>query len=128
VNSRATELQWQYPDISEVEPLGADDSELIADLHAVLKQHSALSRFGITLLHTHFPIADDEVILEETDVETRRQQMRPVKISSLAGVELTETCWSLETGMPVMRCTCQKDQGRHYHFETNARGPIEVEV
>ncbi len=121
-------LKWNYPDITEVEPLGPDDSDLVADLHAVLKKHGVLSRFGITLLHTHFALDEDEVILEETDAVSRRQQMRPVKIASLAGAELTETSWSLETGMPVMRCTCQKDQGRHNHFETNARRRIDVEA
>jgi hypothetical protein len=112
-------LVWDYPDISEVKPLGPEDEELVADLHAVLKKHDALSRFGITLLHTHFPIASDEVILEETDVAARRQQMRPVQIGQIEGTRLTDTSWSLETGHPVMRCTCQESQGRHNHFESN---------
>lgn len=113
------QVAWDYPHISDAEPLSSNDGALIADLHDVLQRHGALKRFGITLLHTHFPLAADEVILEETDMDTRLQTMRPVPLASVEGIPATETSWSLETGRAIMRCTCLKSGKDHIHGETN---------
>ena len=58
-------------DITEVIPLSEKDDELIQELVAVLRKHNALDRFGLTLLHQHFDIGDDEVMVESTDIEAR---------------------------------------------------------
>jgi hypothetical protein len=100
--------RWAYPDIVDAEPLGADDHELVADLHEVLRKHNALGRFGITLLHTHFRVGPDEVILEETDVDERHQTMRPVPSDSLQEEGIVETSWSLGTGRAVPFTMCRQ--------------------
>ena len=53
----------KLPTIDEVVPVGPDDEACINEIRSVLARHNALQRFGITLLHKHFDITDDEVLL-----------------------------------------------------------------
>jgi hypothetical protein len=101
-------------DVDEVQPLSAEDQQLFAELHDVLKRHGALKRFGITLLHQHFEIADDEVLLEQTDKVTRRQLIEPVKVSTLQDLQPIETSWRLDSGEPMMRCVCVTDPNNNH--------------
>jgi hypothetical protein len=58
-------MATRLPDIDQVIPMGPTDDQLMADLRCVLDQHGALERFGITLLHQHFDLGDDEVLVQE---------------------------------------------------------------
>jgi hypothetical protein len=106
-------------DIEDVEPLNDSDAPVMAELYEVLKRHGALQRFGITLLHQHFQIADDEVLLERTDPVSRRQTIEPVKADTLEGKEPIQTSWRLDTGKPAMYCVCVVVDrlGRHEHID-----------
>ncbi|MEU9125631.1 hypothetical protein AB0C96_38365 [Streptomyces sp. NPDC048506] len=66
MNSRSS-----LPRFEEAEPLGPQDAAFVQDLVAVLEKHGNLERFGLCLLHDHFPLAADEVLVEEADVEAR---------------------------------------------------------
>lgn len=81
----------KLPDAQDVQAFSEDDQDLFDELYKVLARHGALRRFGITLLHQHFEIADDEVLLERTDRDNRRQLIEPVKISSLEGKNPIQT-------------------------------------
>ncbi|MER5520537.1 hypothetical protein [Streptomyces sp. NPDC002763] len=59
------------PRFQEAEPLGPQDAEFVRDLAAVLARHGNLNRFGLCLLHDHFPIAADEVLVETNDSRAR---------------------------------------------------------
>jgi hypothetical protein len=110
--------------ISEVEPLSDQDRPLFNDLIAVLKKYDALDRFGITLLHKHFEMAEDEVLLETTDLRTRIQTIEPVKKSELDGVEAIETSWRLDTEGPLMNCKCVKMGSDHQHHSRGYTEPL----
>lgn len=71
------------PDIDEVVPINASDDECLREINQVLVKHGATSRFGVNLLHSHFDMAEDEVLLEETDIATRRQILSVVKKSDV---------------------------------------------
>ena len=105
--------------INEVLPLSDNDHQLMQELGEVLRKHNAATRFGITLLHESIKIADDEVMLEGTNVHAKHQVMRPVKASTLEAAETLETNWRLDSGRAVMNCKCLKDsRGVHVnHFE-----------
>jgi len=78
--------QWsQFQDVDKVQK--SKGEEWFYELRDVLKKHNALDRFGITLLHKHFDIADDEIMLETTDVENKKFHMRPVKAKDYIGKE-----------------------------------------
>ncbi len=108
-----------FTDIESVRPLGPEDDAVMADLHRTLERHGALDRFGISLLHQHFDLEEGEIMLEETNKAERLQQMRVVQAADLENVANIATAWSLESGMPLMRCTCQQSGGEHQHLGSN---------
>lgn len=105
----------QLPDISEVVPLGEVDQPMVDEIVAVLKKHNALDRFGLVLLHQHFPVGDDEILVESTDVEGRLQTTQPVKKEEITNLPCTETSWRLDTRKPTMACVCIRYEDGHSH-------------
>lgn len=64
------------PTFEEAEGLGPRDAAFVRDLVAVLEKHGNLDRFGLCLLHGHFPLATDEVLVETNDPATRTLHAR----------------------------------------------------
>jgi hypothetical protein len=52
-------------DTTDVGIITADDHACLDEVGSCLLGAKVQSRFGVTLLHTHFPIYDDEMLLEE---------------------------------------------------------------
>src|SRR5947208_2861210 len=84
-------------DVDEVVRYNEGDRELFNELQEILKKHGALRRFSVTLLHKHFDVANDEILLETTDREARTQVIRPVKKSEIDKLDYIETSWRLDT-------------------------------
>jgi hypothetical protein len=106
------------PNIYEIDPAGPQDRACFDELREVLERHGALQRFGITLLHQHFDMAPDEVLVESVDAENRILTMRPV--SAKPNKEAVETSWRLDDPTAQRRCEVQcipdRDaQGNPYH-------------
>ncbi|MFD8980246.1 hypothetical protein [Streptomyces sp. NPDC059564] len=59
------------PRFEEAEGLGPWDAAFVRDLVEVLDKHGNLDRFGLCLLHDHFPLAPDEVMVETNDPAAR---------------------------------------------------------
>jgi hypothetical protein len=111
-------MNTRLPDIDEIAPLSPSDEDCLKDIKAVLAKHNALHRFGVTLLHQHFEIAPDEVLVEECDVIGRRLTIAPQKESSLSVGKAIATNWRLDTNEVMAKCiqVCPKDPdfpGRH---------------
>lgn len=92
-------------DIDDVEPLGANDADCLKELYGVLKRHDKHERFGVTLLHKHFPLQDDEVMLEHTDSQGRRLELRPAKKDSDEVARSVQTSWRLTDDMGAVTNT-----------------------
>jgi hypothetical protein len=90
-------------DIDEVQPLSAEEMPFVEEFKQLLQKHNKLDRFGLTLLHRHFDLADGEVLLEDTDVNRRIQEIRPIKADSLPAGSAMETAWRFDEG-PKMWC------------------------
>jgi hypothetical protein len=109
----------QLPTLSEVPPFSSDDEACISDLVEVLRKHNRLDRFGLTLLHQHFQVGSDEVLVEECDPARKTLTTKPVKKTALDSVDFRETSWRLDTGRAVMHCVCINFPGTgghsHYH-------------
>jgi hypothetical protein len=58
-------------DIDEIEPINDLDYEVLEEIKSVFVKHKYVNRFGIILLHKHFDIAEDEVLMETTNEEER---------------------------------------------------------
>jgi hypothetical protein len=97
-------MATRLPDIDQVIPMGPTDDQLMADLRCVLDQHGALERFGITLLHQHFDLGDDEVLVESVDPTTRTLTIRPKTASQFEGMRSIETQWRLDDARGMLRC------------------------
>jgi hypothetical protein len=106
------------PDISQVVPISEEDKTCLQAVEEVLRKHGALSRFGIALLHTHFQLGEDEILLEECDTDNRTLICKPVKISEL-NEKTIQTIWAFDKSMEKA-CTkfCPTDQwGRHLGYK-----------
>jgi hypothetical protein len=103
-------MTWSgLPDINDVRPITADDKAVMDEVRAVLEKHGALERFGLTLLHSHFRVDDDEVLAESVDPEARTLTIRPVPKERIpADAEAVVTSWRLDapdgTPQPLQRC------------------------
>lgn len=99
-----------YADLTDVDSVKRrtkEDEPLFRELAHVLAKHNALDRFGVTLLHTHFPIYEGEVLLETTNRGTREQVIRPVCVDEVQMVGALETSWRLgANGEILMACHC----------------------
>lgn len=94
----------RLPDIDDVVPLADADEQLIAELRGVLDRHGAVQRFGITLLHQHFDVTDDEVLVETVDPTTRTLTIRPESAAQFEGMKSIETQWRLDDPHGMLRC------------------------
>jgi hypothetical protein len=104
VNEMAT-LQWAgLKDINDIEPLNDSDKACLAEVRDVLKRHSKMARFGVNLLHKHFDLAEDEILVEFIDSETRTLVIKPVKKTEVGTV--METNWVLGDGESQAMLAC----------------------
>jgi hypothetical protein len=97
-------LVAEMPYIDDVMPLNENDDAVIAELKQVLLKHGAETRFGITLLHDHFPIEEDEVMAEFEDATNRQLLTRPIKATELQNRSFIETQWRLDTDTSMLIC------------------------
>lgn len=92
-------------DINEVDPLTDEDHETLQMVREVLRKRNAIDKFGVTLLHDHFEIHDDEVLLETTDPITRIQTIKPyrneeLKEAHIDGDNFMQTNWRFDQADP----------------------------
>jgi hypothetical protein len=119
-NPAQTDELPPLPDIDDVEPYGPADDTCFEELRAVLERHGALNRFGITLLHQHFEISEEEVLVESIDKANRILMSAP-EPSESAGVSV-ETSWRLGSKKVQKKCEtrCRKErsnEGEQYHLK-----------
>lgn len=85
-------VQWaNLPHIDDVEPICEKDRHILEEIREVLKKHNYTNRFGICLLHRHFDLAEDECLMEYTDVEERTSTLVVEKTSE--SQTKIETMW-----------------------------------
>lgn len=107
-----------FPHGDAVEPFSEQDMACFAEIRDVLKKHDKLDRFGLTLLHKHFDIEEDEMLVETVNEETRTQIIQPMKKSAVAQMDgqILETSWTLKEGDAVRGCriACYTQGGSHH--------------
>ena len=101
-------VQWSNLDnIDDIEPLNEADSKCLSEIRDVLKRHGKLNRFGVALLHSHFSVSNDEILLETTDFEARTLTTKPVRKED-AGDANVATLWQLRSeGNPITSSYCK---------------------
>lgn len=102
-------------DISAVEPFSEDDVPCLNEIRAVLERHGRSSRFGIALLHKHFDVHEDELLVEHCDVERRILTTQPRKLSQLNDGNVIKTVLAFDPSLErACEPFCPTDaKGRH---------------
>jgi hypothetical protein len=80
------------------------EAELFREVRELLKRYGVEQKYGLALLHKHFDLADDEVLVEYADLENRTLVTRPAPRSEVSAVNAVETVWSLDSGLTLMVC------------------------
>lgn len=112
-------MQWNaLSHIADVQPIGDADAACLDDIRKALQKHGALQRFGVTLLHSHFELAEDETLLETTDLDRREQWVRPVKASFLKenGITPQTTVVAFDETGHRQFCGCNPRSSGHFHL------------
>lgn len=86
-------MMQHFADLSDVEPLGEADRACLEEVRALVR-HNCLDRFGINLLHEHFQLGADEMLMETCDPERRTLTIQPELIAgNRAAGRVIETNW-----------------------------------
>ena len=100
-------LQWtRVADLRDVPALDRHDLACMAELREVLMRHGRLERFALHLVHKHFELAADEVLVEYSDPQAREQVLRVERRAAAALHGATPTTWTLATPEPLVACVC----------------------
>ena len=91
--------------IDEVKDFTNEDKKCLGAIHKVLKTYGKTEKFGVNLLHHHFPLSNDEVMLETCDLETRTFTIKPVKRAEIEKSAVS-TIWGFYTQKPLTLLYC----------------------
>ena len=92
------------PMIEEAEELSDKDAACLQEVGDVLGKYGVLDRFGLCVLHKHFELEPDEILVEFIDHEDRSTVTRPVKMEALPEARVSESIWRLDgvEAVPVL--------------------------
>ena len=106
-------LHWaRLRDLRDVAPLDDDDIACMTELREVLARRGRLGRFALHLVHKHFDIADDEVLVEYSDMQSREQLLRVERRDAEALRDAIATTWLFDDGRPFVACVCASRDGQ----------------
>lgn len=94
--------------IQDVQPLDAVDEACLAEIEVVLAKYNRTARFGVAVLHKHFDVAPDEVLIERTYAATRQLVTQPVRASEVTG-DLITTIWRFDNSVRYACSYCKKN-------------------
>ncbi|HST69504.1 MAG TPA: hypothetical protein VLI94_07590 [Solirubrobacterales bacterium] len=107
--------------IEEVESLSSKDQDVIDQVRRVLEENGALDRFGLTLLHSHFDLGPDEVLVETVDADSRTLTIRPLDRSELMRKsDPIQTSWRLDgpDNTPIGVLYCHRPKEGQFHAKS----------
>ncbi len=103
-------MQWaDLKKLKDVQPINDSDVECMAEVREVLKKHGKRERFGLALLHKHFEMDDGELLVEDSDEETRELSIKPIKREAVS--HTVPTVWMLLDGESRSILDCTSKQG-----------------
>lgn len=102
--------------IHDVELLSDADLAVLADVREVLEKHRALERFGVTLLHSHFDVSANEVLVERVDADARSMAISTEPLATFDAVELVPTAWRYVADRLVATQYCYRPKGSDFHM------------
>ena len=112
-------MQWSSLNhFADVQPITDQDTPCLEEIRQVLMKHNAVGRFGIALLHNHFDLEEDEILMETTDLTNRTQTIQPMKLADMErdGVTFTTTVMGFDEQGFKLRCGCNPRASGHHHL------------
>lgn len=103
------------PDIHVAGTRNEKEAAAFAEMREVLKKHGLEAKYGLTLLHKHFDLAPDEILVEYTDIENRTLTSKPTKLDTISSQSLIETTWALDSDVVMGHCVTQCYTGGNGH-------------
>lgn len=102
-------MQWaNLPDLDDVPRITEADYMILRDIRAVLERHEALDQFGINLLHKHFDLGPDEILVEYTDEQNRTLTSRvEMRVDVMRQNDSIETNWTFDRNDPLATLACK---------------------
>lgn len=79
-------------DLTSAGRLSEDDYICLDEVGRRLVQEQANKRFGVTLLHSHFPVRDDEILVEKAHTDQQLVTLRPLA-EEYPGLVPTSVCF-----------------------------------
>jgi hypothetical protein len=109
----------ELPDIRNVDSVSPRERECLEAIRGVLEAHDCIERFGVTLLHNHFHLDEDEILVETLDAKNRTLVSRPRKTNEVDFGRLIETYWRWDKHfMNGCEKFCPTDpNGKHYGYK-----------
>lgn len=105
-------MHWaNTKDLVDCAPISEADITCMKDVRAILEKHGKLDRFALHLIHKHFDLAEDEILVEYSDASRREQFFKAEKASSEAARHAIPTTWTLKGMEPMAFCVCAYRQG-----------------
>lgn len=97
------------PKLMDVHELTKDDDQCLQELQAIIERRGLSSKFVVALLHKHFEIEEDEVLLESNDPVARTLTSNPIKTKVAENGDYATTIWRFDDGHRYGCSYCQKD-------------------
>jgi hypothetical protein len=97
-----------FTTFEDARPLGLGDEAFVSELYDVLHKHGNLGRFGLCLLHDHFDVAGDEILLESNDPGTRTLNLEVIKKGDLPPAKFTS--WRIGGANAEALTACAQDK------------------
>lgn len=97
------------PTLTDVHELTQEDDSCLKEVQTVIEKYGLTSKFGVALLHKHFTIEDDEVLLERNDPKEKVLTSSPMKISELQKGDFATTIWRFDDGHRYGCSYCNKN-------------------
>jgi hypothetical protein len=112
-------MTWNgLSNINQVTPFGTSNDECLNEIRLVLEKHGRTDRFGVALLHRHFEMVDDEILVENVDVAERTLVTKPVKSGEVMQERLKPTVWRFDGGRRFACAYCPTDaKGGHHGYK-----------
>ena len=103
-------LQWQSKH-DDALTIHEGEVECLSEIQQVLAKYNNLERFGVAVIHSDFPLAPDEVMLETTDAKLREHWIRPVKKAEIEkrNLEIQTTVLRFDKAGWNQYCSCARN-------------------
>jgi|GEM_PF-6015100 len=106
----STAKNWNdLSNLTDVHELTKDDDQCLLELQSIIEKQGLTSKFGVALLHKHFEIEEDEVLLESNNPVQRTLTSQPIKVNEAEKGEYATTIWRFDEGNRYGCSYCQKN-------------------